>query len=84
MIRDAKGRKWFMRFKHHSNGWRWIARNENAGLEADTVFPTRRMAMNDAYRVISGRDIVAERQEYWRSIVKRELTDNELSAISRL
>jgi hypothetical protein len=25
MIKDAKGRKWYLRFKQYTNGWRWEA-----------------------------------------------------------
>jgi hypothetical protein len=84
MIKDAKGRKWFLRFKQSSNGWHWRARHENLGREAGIVFPTKGLARNDAYRVIAGRDVIAEKQEYWRSIVKHELTANERKAISGL
>ena len=35
MIKDAQGRKWFMRFRRYRNGWHWEARHKNHGQQQE-------------------------------------------------
>ena len=43
MIRDAKGHKWFMRFKQYREGWNWDACNYDGGggITSFKLFPTK-------------------------------------------
>ena len=64
MIRDAKGHKWFMRFKQYRDGWQWTASGPNCGITSDLkLFPTRALAEADARRSIQSCDRVAESGE---------------------
>ena len=59
MIKDAKGRKWAMRFKQYKDGWSWEARHENSGCGAGQAFATKALAEADAIRFIRGHDAIA-------------------------
>jgi hypothetical protein len=59
MIRDAKGRKWFMRFKQYREGWHWEAQHKGCGMEAGRVFDTKALAEADARNAIQSCDHVA-------------------------
>jgi len=69
MIKDAKGRKWSMRFRHSPYGWRWDARHGNLGQGSDPTaapFATKAQAEDDARRQILGHDAIAEVEEFFR------------------
>ena len=91
MIRDAQGRKWFMRFRHYKNGWWWQARcdprKSNLGLEANAMFKTKALAERDARTSIQSKDHVAEMAEFFRRLNKRgsecQLTREDVKAIER-
>jgi hypothetical protein len=87
MIKDAKGRKWFMRFKRWRNGWTWEARHGNLGQETGQTFKTKALAEDDARRSIQGHDAVAQASEVWRRVMKRgsfcQLTAADHKAIAR-
>jgi hypothetical protein len=88
VIKDAKGRKWFMRFKQYRNGWYWEARRGNAGQSSGfDLFATKALAEADARRVIQGRDAIAATQEYFRRLMQRgsecRLTADDHKAIAR-
>jgi hypothetical protein len=87
MIKDAKGRKWFMRFRQYRNGWHWEARHGHIGQQAGRVFKTKVLAEDDARRSIQGRDAIAVSQEYFRRLRKRgtecQLTADDQKAIAR-
>jgi len=50
MIKDTKGRKWFMRFKQYRQGWHWDARHGNHGQSAGRLFRTKARAETTARR----------------------------------
>jgi hypothetical protein len=77
MIRDAKGRKWFLRFKQYREGWAWDAKCSGMGMDAGKCFPTKILAMDDARRDIQSRDHVAEMQEHFRRL---KMTSCQLTA----
>jgi hypothetical protein len=56
MIKDAKGRKWLLRFKQYRQGWHWDARwKESFGQSSGMrLFKTEARAEQDARRVIQG------------------------------
>jgi hypothetical protein len=88
MIRDAKGRKWFMRFKQYRNGWHWDAQCEKgSGMEAGRTFETKLLAEADARRAIQGKDHIAWWQEYRRRLEMRgsecRLTADDWQAIKQ-
>jgi hypothetical protein len=89
MIRDAKGHKWFMRFKQYRDGWRWDARSEcgRGGIQSWEPFPTRAAAEDDARRYIQSGDRIAEAKEYTRRLKMRgtecRLTPEDHEAIRR-
>ena len=90
MIRDAKGRKWFMRFKQYQQGWKWEARHDNCGQGCgwDEFFATRALAEEDARRTIAGSDAIAQSAEFFRRLelrggVECQLTDADHKAIAR-
>jgi hypothetical protein len=91
MIKDAQGRKWFMRFKRYSNGWHWEARVEERhggiGREASKVFRTKAHAEADAHREITTCDAVALSREYFRRWRARgtecQMTHEDHEAITR-
>jgi hypothetical protein len=87
MIRDAKGRKWYLRFKQYRNGWHWDARCQAYGQEANRTFKTKELAEADARRVISSRDVFAEMREFFRRLSLRgsecRLTAADHKAIKR-
>ena len=60
MIRDTKGRKWFLRFKQFREGWAWDARCGGIGIEAGECFETKALAQADARRFILSSDHIAE------------------------
>jgi hypothetical protein len=37
MIKDTKGRKWFLRFKQYREGWAWDAKCRGMGLSKSHV-----------------------------------------------
>ena len=59
MIKDTKGRKWFMRFRQYRNGWHWEAQHGNAGREAGETFRTKALAEDDARRSIQSFNSIA-------------------------
>jgi hypothetical protein len=85
MIRDAKGRKWFMRFKQYREGWAWDAMHGGQGIEAGQCFPTKALAQADAQRAILSCDHIAESREYIRRLQLRgtpcQLTAEDHEAI---
>jgi hypothetical protein len=87
MIKDAKGRKWFMRFKQHQTGWYWEARHGNSGQASTQGFETKALAEDDARRSIQGRDAIAAMAEHFRRLRKRgsecRLTAADRKAIAR-
>ena len=88
MIRDAKGRKWSMRFKQYRNGWHWEAKhNKNGGFEAGQMFKTKAAAEADARSSIQDRDPIAMWGEYFSRLRKRgtecQLTITDYEAIER-
>ena len=87
MIKDAQGRKWFMRFKQYRNGWHWEAWHKNAGQEAGQMFKTKAAAEADARRIIQGHDAIAQMREYSSRLRKRgtecQLTAADHEAIMR-
>jgi hypothetical protein len=87
MIRDAKGRKWMMRFKQYQQGWHWDARHGGQGLESGLdFFATKALAEADARRYLQSSDHVAIGQEYMRRVLMRgtpcQLTAEDHEAIS--
>jgi hypothetical protein len=92
MIRDAKGRKWFMRFKQYRQGWQWEANlgkphTQAQGCAWNEFFATKALAEEDARRTIQSRDAVAMMREYFRRLQMRgtecRLTAADHKAISR-
>ena len=85
MIKDAQGRKWFMRFKQYRNGWHWTARHDDFGQEAGRTFPTKAEAVADAERTIQSHDAIAQGKEYFRRLAERgserRLTPEDYEAI---
>jgi len=72
MIKDAKGRKWFMRFKQYREGWQWTARHHGQGIDSGwQLFPTRAAAEEDARHFILSCDHVAvtpqDHEAIWRA-----------------
>jgi hypothetical protein len=69
MIKDAKGRKWSMRFRHSPYGWRWDARHGNWGQGSDPTaapFATKAQAEDDARQQIQSHDAIAAMKEFFR------------------
>jgi hypothetical protein len=88
MIKDAKGRKWAMRFKQYQEGWLWEARWKNNGQSSGVMlFETKALAEDDARRRIQGRDAIALTAEYFRRLERRgsvcQLTATDHAAIAR-
>ena len=88
MIKDAKGRKWFIRFKQYLDGWHWEARHSQYGQQSTGQgFKTKALAEDDARRSIQGRDAIAASHEYFRRLLKRgtecRLTADDKEAIAR-
>jgi hypothetical protein len=93
VIRDAKGRKWFLRFKRYQDGFQWDAQlrdpDPNIGRSSGTrLFATRADAEADAGRSILEFDQVAHGQEFFRRLQMRggtvcQLTAADLEAIDR-
>jgi len=89
MIKDAKGRKWFMRFKQYREGWHWDARNYDGGSGIDSgfqLFPTKAAAEDDARHYIQSEDHVAISREYARRLTGGSicsLTPEDHEAIRR-
>lgn len=73
MIRDAKGHKWYMRFKQYREGWNWDAHNKDAGggITSFELFATKALAEADARRSIQSCDHVAYCKEYTRRLLMR-------------
>ena len=73
MIRDAKGHKWFMRFKQYREGWNWDACNYDGGggITSFKLFPTKADAEADARRSIQSCDHVAYAKEFARRLILR-------------
>jgi hypothetical protein len=83
MIRDAKGRKWFLRFKQYRQGWHWEARCGNYGQESGlNFFASKALAEDDARRSIQSRDSIAESSEYLRRLMTRG-TECQLTAADK-
>ena len=59
MIKDAKGRKWHMRFRQYRQGWQWEAQcrrhHIGQGCGWDEFFATKALAEDDARRRIQSR-----------------------------
>jgi hypothetical protein len=88
MIRDAKGRKWYLRFKQYRNGWYWEAQCKGHGQSSGwNFFPTRALAETDARRCISTFDAIAASAEFIRLLQRRgsecRLTAADRKAIKR-
>ena len=89
MIRDAKGHKWFMRFKQYRDGWRWDAHSEcgRGGIQSWDPFPTKAECEADARRSIQSCDHVAYAKEFTRLLILRgtecRLTPEDHEAIRR-
>jgi len=87
MIRDAKGHKWYMRFKQYREGWQWDAHNKDGGggITSFKLFATRAAAEDDARRYIQSWDHVAYAKEYTRLLRLRgsecQLTPEDHEAI---
>lgn len=79
MIKDAKGRKWFMRFKQYRDGWRWDARHGATGQGSVASFATKALAADDAAHRIRSSDAIAEGAEAFRRLRKRG-TECQLTA----
>jgi hypothetical protein len=77
MIKDKKGRKWFLRFKQYQMGWYWEARcgiyGQSSGAKGTKWFETKALAENDARRRIQSRDSIAVSQELFRRLRKEAL-----------
>ena len=87
MIKDTRGRKWFLRFKQYSNGWHWEAQCGGFGQSAAKLFETKVLAEDDARRSIQSHDFIRGIQEYLRRLIKRgsecQLTAADHKAITR-
>ena len=88
MIRDRKGRKWYMRFKQYRGGWQWDARHGGHGIDSGLqLFRTKALAEDDARRFIQAWDHVAWSKEYIRLLAMRgsecRLTPEDYEAIRR-
>src|SRR6266849_4134451 len=91
MIRDAKGRKWFLRFRHWQQGWTWEAKCKNVnvgtGSALNEFFPSRDLALADATKTLRSRDVIAESQTFLARLMKRgtecRLTAEDYKAIER-
>jgi hypothetical protein len=88
MIRDAKGRKWFMRFIKYQKGWQWNATHKNHGQSSgENLFKTKAEAEADARQDIQGHDSIALGGEYFRRLQLRgshcQLTAEDHKAIER-
>jgi hypothetical protein len=90
MIKDAQGRKWFMRFRQYQQGWQWNARCGSVNLiqsSAETLYATKAAAVAAAERAITSSDAVATAKEFWRRVVGRgsecQLTADDVEAIRR-
>jgi|GraSoiStandDraft_17_1057272.scaffolds.fasta_scaffold1317181_2 hypothetical protein len=88
MIKDAKGRKWSMRFKHYQEGWQWDARCGNHGQSSgENLFATKALAEANARHSIQSFDAIAAGGEYFRRLRKRgsecQLTADDHKAIAR-
>jgi hypothetical protein len=79
MIKDAKGRKWFLRFKQYPTGWHWEARHGNHGQSSGIPrpfrgrpgqpgFATKALAETNAQCTISESDAVKASQEFLRRL----------------
>ena len=67
MIKDLKGRKWFLRFRQYTQGWYWEAKCEGKDMRqtADMrFFKTKALAEADARRRIPGSEgrIISEQK----------------------
>jgi len=89
MIKDAKGHKWFMRFKQYREGWQWDALNHDGGggITSGQPFATKALAQDDARRSIQKCDHVAYAKEFTRRLIQRgsecSLTPEDHEAIRR-
>ena len=88
MIRDTKGRKWFMRFIKYQQGWQWNARCGNIGQSSgENLFKTKALAEADARSDIQGHDAIAHGGEYFRRLQLRgshcQLIAEDHKAIAR-
>jgi len=88
MIKDTKGRKWFMRFKHYRQGWWWEARHGNHGQTSGMrFFQTKACAETDARRAIQSYDVIVAGAEYFRRLRMRgsecQLTPEDYEAIGQ-
>jgi hypothetical protein len=88
MIKDGKGRKWYLRFKQYRQGWYWEARHENYGQSSGSeFFKTKALAEADACRKIRSHDAVASSGEYLHRLCRRgtvcRLTAADWNAIER-
>jgi hypothetical protein len=72
VIRDAKGRKWFIRIRRYSNGFHWDARCGGLGRSAGEMFATKAEAEADVRRSItSDFDQFAASAEFFRRVQMR-------------
>ena len=88
MIKDAKGRKWMMRFKLYQQGWHWEACWRNSlSQSSKEFFESRAAALADARRVIQRYDLVAQSREFFSRLQKRgtecRLTSADWDAIEQ-
>jgi hypothetical protein len=88
MIKDATGRKWFMRFKEYRDGWRWTAQTIGGCIESGfRPFRSRAAAENNARRYFQSRDPIAAMNEMTSRLLKRGtfcgLTSKDQEAIER-
>jgi hypothetical protein len=88
VIRDAQGRKWFLRFKQYQVGWYWNARCGGHGRGPSGPFATKAEAVADARRSItSDFDQIAAGAEFFRRIQMRgtecQFTAADREAIAR-
>jgi hypothetical protein len=93
VIKDAKGRKWAMRFKQYQQGWQWDARlgsrdgNTGTSSARENFFETKAAAEDDARRYFETHDVVALTKEFFTRLAKRgtvcRLTAADQKAIGR-
>jgi hypothetical protein len=88
VIKGAKGRKWFLRFRQYQQGWSWDAKCRGLGqTSGDEFFATRADAEADARRAITSHDAFALSAEFFSRVRLRgtpcQLTAEDHAAITR-
>jgi hypothetical protein len=88
MIKDATGRKWYMRFTLYRQGWHWEAWHDcHSYNSGPNFFRTKARAEAAARSAIQNSDVLAGVMEFYRLWGKRgticSLTPNDYKAIQR-